>query len=434
MVGGAGQALVASSEEVAIVEAVQHAAQDVELFRQHRVRLGSIHRGAATALAGGVFLEGRLQLVGNPDVVHHQTALLVLEDAIHPGDGLHQVVALHRLVDVERMDTGRIEAGQPHVAHDDDLQWVCRVLEALFQALLDLAAVDMGPQQGLVAGRAGHHDLDGALFRVGVVPLRAELDDFVVEVDADVAAHGDDHRLAGLRLAAFLVVGHQVGGYRGNPRLGADYLLQRRPAALQPGLLAFLFILGEFIDLGIDLGKLVGLEREPGQARLEVDGHRGAVFLGLLHVVDVDVVAEHGAGVAVLAGHRGTGEGDEGRIGQRVAQVLGIADLIHDLRLGRLQPAGVVGWILPGFRGRPQNPADFQFRVEAILRAVRLVGDDDDVAAFRQHGKNILILAGHELLDGGKDDAAGRPVAQFCAQILPRFRLYRLLAQQILRQ
>jgi hypothetical protein len=69
------------------------------------------------------------------------------------------------------MHAGRIEAGQPHVAHDHQAQRVGRVLEALFQALLDLGAVDVGPQQRLVAGRAGHHDLDRALLGVGVVPF-----------------------------------------------------------------------------------------------------------------------------------------------------------------------------------------------------------------------------------------------------------------------
>jgi hypothetical protein len=47
--------------------------------------------------------------------------------------------------------------------------------------------------------------------------------------------------------------------------------------------------------------QLFGFQLELGQPALVVDGHRGAIFLGLLHVVDVDVVAEHGAGVAVFA-------------------------------------------------------------------------------------------------------------------------------------
>jgi len=160
------------------------------------------------------------------------------------------------------------------------------------------------------------------------VPVRAELDDFVVQVDADVAAHGHDHGFAGLRLAAFFVVRHQVGGDRSHSRFGANDLLQRRPPALELGLLAFLFILRQFIDLGVYLRQVVSLEGKLGETRFKVDGYSGAIFLGLLHVVDVDVIAEHGTGVAVLAGHWCAGEGHEGRIRQRIAQVLRIANLI----------------------------------------------------------------------------------------------------------
>jgi len=84
--------------------------------------------------------------------------------------------------------------------------------------------------------------------------------------------------------------------------------------------LAFLFILGQFIDLGIDMGKLVSLEGELGSARLKVDGYHGAIFLSLLHVVNVDVVAEHGASIAVLAGYRRACEGDKSSIRQGISK------------------------------------------------------------------------------------------------------------------
>ena len=110
--------LVAAGQEPAVVEAVQHAAQHIQLLGQHAVGLVRVHGRPAAAVAGGVLLQRRLQLVGDADVVHHQAALLVLEHAVDARDGLHQVVALHRLVDVQRVHAGRVEAGQPHVAHD----------------------------------------------------------------------------------------------------------------------------------------------------------------------------------------------------------------------------------------------------------------------------------------------------------------------------
>ena len=46
----------------------------------------------------------------------------------------------------------------------------------------------------------------------------------------------------------------------------------------------------------------------------------------------------------------------------------------------------------------------------------------------------VLILARHELLDGGKHDAATGAIGQFLAQIAASGNLHRLLTQQILGQ
>ena len=166
MVGRTGQRLMAAGFEAAVIKAMQHAAQHIELFQQNRQRLAGVHRRAATAFAGRVFLHRGLELVANADVVHHQPALFVLEHPVDPGDGLHQVVALHGFVHVHGVDAGGVKAGEPHVAHDHQLQRVGRVLEALFQPFLDLGAVNVGAQQGLVAGAAGHDDLDRPLLGV----------------------------------------------------------------------------------------------------------------------------------------------------------------------------------------------------------------------------------------------------------------------------
>jgi hypothetical protein len=142
----------------------------------------------------------------------------------------------------------------------------------------------------------------------------------------------------------------------GDARLGAHHLLQRGPAALELGLLALFFVFGQFVDLVVDGGHLVGLQAQLGEPALVVDGHGGAIFLGLLHVVDADVVAEHRARVAVFARHRRAGEGHEGGVGQRVAQVLGVAHLV--LR-GRRELGTVRGrWPSPVVSRRcPRRPS-----------------------------------------------------------------------------
>ncbi len=105
------------------------------------------------------------------------------------------------------------------------------------------------------------------------------------------------------------------------------------------------------------------------QARLVVDRHRGAVLDGPLDVVDVDVVAEDRARVAVGQLDGRAGEADEGGVGQRVAHVAGEA-------------------------------VD-----EVVLAAVGLVGDDHDVAPLAEQ-RCASPGSGQELLDGGEDDAA----------------------------
>ncbi len=79
----------------------------------------------------GVGRQRLLQLVGEAQVVHHQPAGLVLEHAVDARDGLHQPVPAHRLVDVHRVQARRVESGEPHVAHDHDLERVGRGPEAL---------------------------------------------------------------------------------------------------------------------------------------------------------------------------------------------------------------------------------------------------------------------------------------------------------------
>ena len=106
------------------VEAVQDVAGDLVLFLHDRHRLRGVDAGAALPAALGVRGQGVLELVGQAQVIHHQPAGLVAEDAVDAGDGLHQPVALHRLVGVHGVQARRVEAGQPHVAHDDDAERV----------------------------------------------------------------------------------------------------------------------------------------------------------------------------------------------------------------------------------------------------------------------------------------------------------------------
>src|SRR5699024_1070356 len=93
--------------------------------------------------------------------------------------------------------------------------------------------------------------------------------------------------------------------------------------------------------------------------------------------------AEHLTRVGFGLGDRGAGEGEQGGVRQRVAQVAGVA-------------------------------------VEAVVvAAVGLVDDDEDVASVGEQGVSgpriTLVLGPAELLQGGEDDSAGGGVGQYLA-------------------
>ena len=147
------------------VEAVEEAAADLVLLQHHGDGLLLVDRRLSCAAALGVGRQRLLQLVREAQVIDDQPARLVLEDAVHARNGLHQPVAAHRLVHVHRVQARRVEAGQPHVAHDDDLERVVRVPEPLRQRLAPRLVADVRLPRERVGRRAGHHDLDDALAR-----------------------------------------------------------------------------------------------------------------------------------------------------------------------------------------------------------------------------------------------------------------------------
>ena len=120
--GGGKLALLVREDELAVVVAVQQVAAHVQLLQELGVgRRGHVHVPVVALVALGVVLHSLLQRAGDADVVHNQAALLAAAHAVHAGDGLHQVVALHGLEHVHGRQARDIEAGKPHVHDDGDL-------------------------------------------------------------------------------------------------------------------------------------------------------------------------------------------------------------------------------------------------------------------------------------------------------------------------
>jgi len=93
------------------IENVHHVARNAMFFQHHSDGLRGIESWVALTTALGVSDQCLFQLIGQAEVIHHQSARLVTEHAIYLRDGLHQPVALHRLVDIHGVQTGRVEPG-----------------------------------------------------------------------------------------------------------------------------------------------------------------------------------------------------------------------------------------------------------------------------------------------------------------------------------
>ena len=222
------------------------------------------------------------------------------EHAIDPRDRLHQPVAAHRLVDVHRVQARRVEAGEPHVAHQHHLKRVPGVAEPARERLPAGLVADMGLPVGRVGGRAGHDDLDPPLVVVLVVPVRAQARELAVQVDADAPAHADDHRLAVHGLDALLEMRDDVLGDQLEALLRPDHGFELRPSSLELLLAIDLLAFRRLLESWVDSGTLALIEGQLGEPALVVDRHCRLVLDRALDVVDADVVAEHGAGVGVL--------------------------------------------------------------------------------------------------------------------------------------
>jgi len=124
-------------------------------------------------------------------------------------------------------------------------------------------------------------------------------------------------------------------------------------------------------------------------------------------------VAKHRRGVHVGGLDRRTGEADEGGIGQRIAQVLGKA--VGDL-------AGLAGHL----------------GLEAVLAAVRLVGDDHDVGTIGQRallpspsGRGVGGEGSRREFLNRRKNHPTRGAIQQAAQMLAVLRLHRRLPEQV---
>ena len=99
------------------------------------------------------------------------------------------------------------------------------------------------------------------------------------------------------------------------PVVCPDHGFKLGPLGLE-GLLFFqLLPFGQFLELGIDVGFFLFVQRQLGEPALVVDGDSCPVLFGASDVIDADVVSKDGTGIGVVQFDGRPGESQEGCFG-----------------------------------------------------------------------------------------------------------------------
>jgi len=195
-----------------IVEARHNVLNHFELGEQQPDRHLLIEGEVAFAAALGVNFQGFSEFIGHTQIIDNQAALFLKVNAVDAGDRLHQVVPLHRLVDIHRVKDGGIEPSEPHIADDDEFEVIGGVFEPLRQDLAIFLVGVVFYEVALIRSAGSHDDFNFAAVEVVTVPVGAEFDNGIVKVGSYLTAEGDDHAFAAIGSLADFKMGDDVVG------------------------------------------------------------------------------------------------------------------------------------------------------------------------------------------------------------------------------
>ncbi len=284
------------------------------------------------AVARRILRERGLQFGPDAEIVDDEAARLVAEDAVDAGDRLHQRMALHRLVDIERVQRRRVESGQPHVAHDDEIEARVRVLEPLRPSLraaswCEDAAVGRGARRCPCPvmttfnmpdeSSRGSADTQSGRSAAMASYISTATRRLIVTIMPLPPATASRRRSKWATMSAAISATRSDAPTTSSKR--ASLPLARSAALSSPSVSSSasasssraVFVRQVELQLG-----------EPGGV---VERYGRAVGDRLGHVVSVDHVAEDAPCVAVAERDRGSGEADEGCVGQGLAHIFGEA-------------------------------------------------------------------------------------------------------------
>ena len=122
--------LAVRENRIFVVEPIKQIAAHVEFFQKPRIgRCRYVHIAVIALVTIGVVSHSLLERTSNADVINDQATLFTPANAIHTRNGLHKVMALHWLEYIHCSQAGHIEASEPHINDNGDLQRIVLIFE-----------------------------------------------------------------------------------------------------------------------------------------------------------------------------------------------------------------------------------------------------------------------------------------------------------------
>ena len=189
---GFGTFQITSMQKIRVIITIEKVLTNREFFLEFRICcLGNIHIPIILFIPGCVIIHSFFQGRSNPHIINNETAFFIPEHPIYPGDGLHQIITPHWLVNIHGSQRRNIKACQPHINHNGNLKWAVIVFEFFRQFILMVFISDnFCPFFWILIGPS-HNDFHF------FCPVGPQIQDFIIDLHRDGSRIGYDHSFTG---------------------------------------------------------------------------------------------------------------------------------------------------------------------------------------------------------------------------------------------
>ena len=286
-----------------------------QLFEELRIcHLCNIRISIILLITGGIVVHRLLKRRCDSHIIYDEAAFFVAKYTVNSRNGLHQVIALHRLINIHGSKRRNIKARQPHIYNDRDLERTVIILKLFCKFILAMFISDNLIPFFRILIAAGHNNSN--LLRPG----RSQLKDALIYLHGNRTRIRHDHCLSGQQTGTIIFVVVQDIIYQ---RING-LLVAKNGLHLSQLSLAFLDdsrirIIRHDIVFLIDELQCLLIQLQLNNTALVIYRTGGTIFHRLCHIIDVNIITEHLTSVAILHRNRCAGKSDEGRIRQSIS-------------------------------------------------------------------------------------------------------------------